>query len=66
MAEAFLALMQLIQLRDCYRQEWKPIWEKNENNYCIYQSKEAYPHPTNGGKFRLFVDKGNSNWWILD
>lgn len=25
-AEAFLALMQLIQLRDCYRQGWKPDW----------------------------------------
>ena len=26
-AEAFLALMQLIQLRDCYRQGWKPDWK---------------------------------------
>lgn len=25
-AEAFLALMQLIQLRDCYRQGWTPDW----------------------------------------
>ena len=25
-AEAFLALMQLIWLRDCYRQGWKPDW----------------------------------------
>ena len=25
-AEAFLALMQLVQLRDCYRQGWKPDW----------------------------------------
>ena len=25
-AEAFLALMQLIQLRDCYRQGWNPDW----------------------------------------
>lgn len=24
MAEAFIALMQLVQLRDCYRQGWKP------------------------------------------
>ena len=26
-AEAFLALMQLVQLRDCYRQGWKPNWK---------------------------------------
>lgn len=35
-AEAFLALMQLIQLRDCYRQGWKPNWKKACNKYCIY------------------------------
>ena len=27
MAEAFIALMQLVQLRDCYRQGWKPNWK---------------------------------------
>ena len=30
-----LALMQLHQLRDCYRQGWKPCWEYNARNYCI-------------------------------
>lgn len=35
-AEAFLALMQLVQLRDCYRQGWKPNWKKACNKYCIY------------------------------
>ena len=34
-AEAFLALMQLIQLRDCYRQGWKPDWKNNENKFVI-------------------------------
>lgn len=34
-AEAFLALMQLIQLRDCYRQGWKPDWTKRNDKYCI-------------------------------
>ena len=29
-AEAFLALMQLVQLRDCYRQGWTPDWEDDE------------------------------------
>ena len=27
MAEAFIALMQLVQLRDCYRQGWTPNWK---------------------------------------
>jgi len=31
-AEAVLALCQLIQLRDCYNEGWKPDW-KNENQY---------------------------------
>ncbi len=34
-AEAFLALMQLIQLRDCYRQEWKPDWCTGEYKFTI-------------------------------
>ena len=34
-AEAFLALIQLIQLRDCYRQGWKPDWKNNENKFVI-------------------------------
>lgn len=35
-AEAFLALMQLIQLRDCYRQGWKPDWEDDTKKHCIF------------------------------
>lgn len=34
-AEAFLALMQLIQLRDCYRQGWKPDWKDGKNKFSI-------------------------------
>ena len=34
-AEAHLALMQLHQLRDCYRQGWIPDWSDCENKYCI-------------------------------
>ncbi len=38
-AEAFLALMQLIQLRDCYRDSyeegWKPDWKGVKSKYCI-------------------------------
>lgn len=37
-AEAFLALMQLVQLRDCYRQGWKPNWKETtvkQNIICF-------------------------------
>lgn len=34
-AEAFLALMQLIRLRDCYRQGWKPDWGDYTTKHCI-------------------------------
>ena len=34
-AEAFLALMQLIQLRDCYRQGGKPDWGDYTTKHCI-------------------------------
>ena len=36
MAEAFLALMQLIQLRDCYRQGWIPNYTDNKLKFVIY------------------------------
>lgn len=38
-AKAHLALMQLHQLRDCYRQGWKPDWEKEELKWCIDKRK---------------------------
>ena len=34
-AEAFLALMQLVQLRDCYRQGWTPDWNDGNNKFSI-------------------------------
>ena len=34
-AEAHLALMQLHQLRDCYRQGWTPNWLDGKAKYCI-------------------------------
>ena len=37
-AEAHLALMQLHQLRDCYRQGWKPDWNNQKTiKVCIVQ-----------------------------
>ena len=38
-AEAHLALIKLHQLRDCYRQGWKPDWEKEEVKWCIDKRK---------------------------
>lgn len=35
-AEAILALCQLIQLRDCYNDGWKPDWKDDSNKYVIY------------------------------
>src|SRR5574344_1919310 len=36
-AKQHLALMQLHQLRDCYRQGWKPDWKNNNlPKYCIF------------------------------
>lgn len=36
-AEQHLALMQLHQLRDCYRQGWIPDYENHDNKYSIYR-----------------------------
>ena len=42
-AEAHLALMQLHQLRDCYRQGWVPDWEDdNITKYCIVLESNKY------------------------
>ena len=42
-AEAHLTLMQLHQLRDCYRQNWKPDWNNNcQEKYCIEFSDYQY------------------------
>ena len=43
-AEAHLALMQLHQLRDCYRQGWKPDWSDGEDKYCIVRSYNDTNH----------------------
>lgn len=34
-AEAVLALMQLIQLRDCYNDGWTPDWSDGDSKYTI-------------------------------
>lgn len=39
-AEAILAFCQLIQLRDCYRQGWKPNWNNNDMKLTVEQHYE--------------------------
>ena len=41
-ASAHLALMQLHQLRDCYRQGWVPDWKINSDKYCIQFTNNKY------------------------
>ena len=42
-AKAYLAKMQLHQLRDCYRQGWLPNWKNtNQSKYCIAISDNQY------------------------
>lgn len=42
--EQHLALMQLHQLRDCYRQGWKPTLEDNIDIYTIKKSRNIMTH----------------------
>ena len=41
-AEQHLALMQLHQLRDCYRQGWEPNWNNDCNKYIIVKNRDKY------------------------
>lgn len=42
-AEVHLAMMQLEQLRDCWRQGWKPNWnDSQQNKYCVCCYEEEF------------------------
>ena len=41
-AEQHLALMQLHQLRDCYRQGWEPNWRNTSSKHCIRKQSNSY------------------------
>ena len=41
-AEAHLALMQLHQLRDCYREGWEPTWNNDCDKYIIVKNRDKY------------------------
>jgi hypothetical protein len=38
-AEAAIAMAQLSQLRDAYRQGWKPDWCTKDNKHCIVETE---------------------------
>ena len=40
--EQHRALMQLHQLRDCYRQGWEPDWNNISGKYCIRKIDNSY------------------------
>ena len=56
-AEQHLALMQLHQLRDCYRQGWKPDWN-GYSKYVIVKNRGKYNVFTNNwaSRFLTFQD----------
>ena len=56
--EAHLALMQLHQLRDCYREGWVPD-EKGYNKYVIFKNRDKYDVFTSswGIRFLTFQDR---------
>ena len=55
-AEAHLALMQLHQLRNCYRQGWVPDWKDDGIKYCIdyYNGEYRIAQIANSSRFLTF------------
>ena len=50
------ALMQLHQLRDCYRQGWEPDWDdKNENRYYILHLNTGHYIITDTTRISMFL-----------
>lgn len=58
-AEAHLALMQLHQLRDCYREGWEPDWKSNYyDKYVIVKDKDIHISVNNWTRrFLAFQDR---------
>lgn len=42
--EAMLALLKLIQLRDCYNGDWVPDWNKDDENKYMIVLKKGEPY----------------------
>lgn len=67
-AEQHLALMQLHQLRDCYRQGWKPDWKVICNKYVIVKTKDKYGIFENNwaNRFLSFQDKETAKEFLTN
>ena len=65
-AEAHLALMQLHQLRDCYRQGWIP--DDNHDNYLILNNKGKYNISVNNwtSHFLTFQDRKRAEEFLTN
>ena len=66
--EAHLALMQLHQLRDCYRQGWKPDWKVTCDKYVIVKTKDKYGIFENNwaNRFLSFQDKETAKEFLTN
>ena len=66
-AEAHLALMQLHQLRDCYREGWEPDW-KGYNKYAILKNRDKYDVFTSSWKshFLTFQDAERAHEFLTN
>lgn len=67
-AEAHLALMQLHQLRDCYRQGWVPDWRAISDKYVIIKTRDKYNIFVNNwaNRFLSFQDKETAEEFLTN
>ena len=67
-AEAHLALMQLHQLRDCYRQGWEPDWKCDYCKYAIVKIRGEYDIFRNNWtrRFLAFQDEITANKFLTN
>ena len=56
-AEAILALIQLIQLRNCYNDGWVPDWSKEEVKDCLYLDNGKWKFSLNSNHETIFAFK---------
>ena len=60
--------MQLHQLRDCYRQGWKPDWKVTCDKYVIVKTKDKYGIFENNwvNRFLSFQDKETAKEFLTN
>ena len=66
--EAHLALMQLHQLRDCYREGWVPNWNANYDKYIIIKNRGKYGVFAAGwiSRFLTFQDRERAEEFLTN